>query len=340
MNPITDRLNPYAMVVEEAQTQIRTIIKNAYLTKASYEQVIAQLTRIINAAAAQINIETLKRDTAVSLWAFARRQKQLWESIGLPAEITLFLGLYAAKGFRDNTTLNQKLSDEYRRLQPTQMGFGVPMNKYYKDVWERDVKPVVDELVKQKALDPNDYTGRNSLRNLAEMEARYKKHNDDIDELKEKKIKLVVCSSHADCSDRCAAWQGRVYSLDGTTGTIDGHKYIPLEIATDIWYTTKAGRRYKNGLLGFNCRHHLSEYKGQLLPAISAEERKKEYDITLNQRRKERIVRHYEAEALMYKNLSVRDYKKAKTNAKLAYDDYVNYCMDNDRAYYPSRTEL
>ena len=133
----------------------------------------------------------------------------------------------------------------------------MPLGKYYKDVWEENVLPTLDKIAQSKALDPNDLTGRNSLRNLAEMEVRYTDHLDSIDDLKSRGVKLVIASTHADCSKRCLRWQGRIYSLDGTYGEINGKKYIPLEVATNIYYTTKAGRVYKNGLLGFNCRHRL-----------------------------------------------------------------------------------
>ncbi len=335
-----DKLNVYAMAVEEAQTDIRVIIKQAYLTREDYGAVISRLTAVINKAVRKINIATLQQDAAVSLWLYARQQRRIWQSMGLPPEITLFLGLYAAKGFKVDKSIEHRLSEEYRRLQVPIMGVGVPLRKYYKDVWEKDVKPALDDIVKQKALDPNDYTGRNSLRNLAEMEARYKEHEDNITELRERNVKLVVCSSHADCSDRCAPWQGRIYSLDGSAGEIDGHKYVPLEVATDIWYTTKAGRRYKNGLLGFNCRHYLSEYKGALLPTITSKERKKEYKITVRQRELEREVRRYEAEALTYKVINKTVYKEAKAKSRAIYEEYIRYSVENERAYYPSRTDL
>lgn len=91
-------------------------------------------------------------------------------------------------------------------------------------------------------------------------------------------VKLVIASAHADCSGRCSKWQGKVYSLDGSYGTTeDGREYQPLENATDVYYTTKAGRTYKNGLLGFNCRHKLHEFNGQQPQTISKEDRKKEY---------------------------------------------------------------
>ena len=99
--------------------------------------------------------------------------------------------------------------------------YGVPMRKFAEDYIRDNVRPVLDNLSKQQALDPNDVEGRNSLRNLAEMEVRYNDHLQQIEDLKAAGHKLVIASTHADCSDRCRPWQGRVYSLDGTYGVTD-----------------------------------------------------------------------------------------------------------------------
>lgn len=147
-----------------------------------------------------------------------------------------------------------KRSAGFRAQYDTTRPLGVAMQKYADDYIRENVRPVLNELARQQAKDPDDVSGRNSLRNRAEMEARYQGHIDNIQRLRDSGARLVVASTHADCSERCRPWQGRVYSLDGTSGTTDdGRKYVPLETATDVWYTTKSGKRYKNGLLGFNC---------------------------------------------------------------------------------------
>ena len=117
---------------------------------------------------------------------------------------------------------------------------GVPLQKFSKDYMRENVKPALDRLATQQARDPDDVSRRNTLRNRAETEVRYPSHLDSIEELKGQGVQLVICSTHADCSERCKPWQGRVYSLDGTSGTTDdGRSYVPLENATDIYYTTK-----------------------------------------------------------------------------------------------------
>ena len=272
MKAAADKLNRYAEMLEDGQIKIREIVKIAYFMREPKENTKIKIISVIEKATNEVSIPRLKADAQKSLWNFAESQRRIWSGMSLSPVTVVYLGIYAAHGFAPDKIIEDNLSRT--GLYKTQ-ATGVPLNEYYKDVWEKRVKPTLDKLAEGVALDPNDYSGRNSLRNLAEMEVRYQGHLDSIEALKAAGVKLVVCSSHSDCSGRCAKWQGRIYSLDGTYGTVDGHRYVPLEIATDVYYTTKAGRTYKNGLLGFNCRHHLEPYRGQLLPTISAEERKK-----------------------------------------------------------------
>ena len=155
-------------------------------------------------------------------------------------------------------------------------------------------------------------------------------------------MRLVICSTHADCSERCKPWQGRVYSLDGTSGTTDdGRRFQPLENATDIYYTTKAGKTYKNGLLGFNCRHFLVPYKsGYRFPKPNAAEERREYNITQTQRRMEAEVRKWRTVAVENKDLDRERYLDARRKAIDANKAYIAYSKEHNRAYYPSRTKL
>ncbi len=128
---------------------------------------------------------------------------------------------------------------------------GVPLREYADRYMKDRVQPVMKRLAKLQPLDPDRDDRKVSLRARAEMEVRYQSHVDEIDNLKQDGVKLVICSVHADCSERCAPWQGKVYSLDGTTGTTDdGRKFVPLEIATQRNFTKKG---VPNGLMGFNC---------------------------------------------------------------------------------------
>ena len=343
-----DNLNPYAVALEDAQEKILQAVKAQYLHGITARPLII---RIIEEATKGIVIEDLRKSARVSLWDYANRQKRAFDSLPPPALLAA-LAAFAFGGYKYTRQTQNAIQSALNASQNAPQGpstpwqphteaMGIPAARYYTDLWRQQIKPTLDKLVKNIALDPNDYTGRNSLRNFAEMEVRYQDHLDNIRELKYAGVKVVQCSSHADCSKRCAPWQQqRYYSLDGTYGEIDGHKYIPLEVATDVWYVTKAGKRYKNGLLGFNCRHHLEEYDGSLPQTVSEKERKKQYDITKKQREMERAVRRKRIEAQTLRGINGEWSARARGEAKKLYEEYKQFSAKNGRAYYPMRVRF
>lgn len=216
---------------------------------------------------------------------------------------------------------------------------GVPNQIYYR-TYTRQAQKVMEKITKETALDPNDLSGHNSLRNKAEMTARSDYHDEQLADFKRRNVKLVVCSVHSDCSKRCAPFQGKIYSLDGTSGTTaDGRRYEPLQHATDIYTVTKTGRVWKNGLLGFNCRHKLYEYReGITIPKVSERERRKDYAITERQRQYERAIRELKAERDT--TLDAERRKKDRAKITVLTDKYIRFSKNNKRAYYPDRTRI
>ena len=352
MTEAKDKLNKSAAAIEEAQNDIRLLIQRAYLYNYARVYTERALKAIIEKALKSISIARLKRDTVLSLTNYANRQRNIWQNSGITPALLFFLAKRInSDGEADKKVLTERLPNEAIQRDIEQItgkgvetvNKGVPLQRFYGDLWKEKIKPTLEKIASEKALDPNDYTGRNSLRNLAEMEVRYQDHKDEIEELKASDERLVMCSAHADCSERCAPYQGRLYSLDGTSGEIDGIKYVPLEYATNNpkdRYTTKAGRTYQNGLLGFNCRHKLTPYRGQEPEYISEKEREKEYSITKKQRAMERRVRALKAEAEMTKRAKSKEYIKYQRMAKQAYAEYKQYSKENERAYYPMRVSI
>lgn len=378
MKYIKSKISPTTIAIENAQTNIRLIVKNAFFNYEPTSITERKLQKEIGKTIKEISIPRLRRDTYYSLWQFATVQKQIWKSIGLTPLAILYLGKMASKDFKTiipptsseravvrelealgTATTSTARADitserEIERVSAVDIGDraeetlkyptrdkGIPLKKFYGDVWKERVKPTIERLSREKALDLNDLRGRNSLRNLAEMEERYKDHLDNIDDLKRKGAKIVMCSAHEDCSERCYPWQKqRFFSLDGSYGEIDGHAYIPLEVATDVWYTTKAGRRYKNGLLGFNCRHYLEEYRKELIPTVSEKKRAIEYGITKKQRQLERAVREKTVEASELKGIDEVGYRRAKAEARRLTEEYERFSKRHKRAFYPLRLKV
>ncbi len=341
-------LNQQALVLELAETEIRQIVNREYKNQTPKYFIDRLISQVLKTALAKIKINELRKAAAKSLLVFYKRQYDEISRVK-PSILAVALLLSAmANGVKTPKNSSQILKSQSIKIErglvdfPRENIYGVPLKKFSEDYFNDNVKPVFERLVNQYPMDPDDLSGHLSLRGRAELEVRYNYNLEMVENLKEEGHKLVICSTHADCSERCAKWQGRVYSLDGTSGTTDdGRKYVPLETATDVYYTTKAGKTYKNGLLGFNCRHFLVPYKsGFKFPKPNVAEERKQREITAKQRELERRVIKWKTEAIEYKGINKEKYEFARQKAKEWDDVYIKYSKQNNRAYYPSRTEI
>ena len=359
MKVTTDRLNPQVLTLVEAQTFIRSTVKDWAFRYISDKDLKNRVGSIIRNALQHINIPSLRQAAYFSLIQFYNTQRRtaetirfssrlflflaitkLWESKHLPdnekSEYTRFISVSEAKDIITKTPYINE-SDKYEIKN-----YGYALNTYHERYIRDYVKPTLDQMAKDEALDPNseEYLQRRStLRNRAEREVRYQGHISEIDEFRKSGTRLVICSSHANCSERCRPWQGRVYSLDGTSGTTpDGRKYVPLEEATNI--LTPNGKWY-NGLLGFNCRHYLVPYKDHYsFPTVSAKTEEIEYRIDQTQRHMERKVREWRIRAEMMKGVDREAYVKAKAKATEWNNKYISYSRARGRAFFRSRTKV
>lgn len=354
-----DKLNPQALACEEAQSLIRIAVKDATLKRTPRAELDKKVRGIILACLARISSEDLKSAVYRSLIQFYNTQRRIARERLSGDRLLLFLALTKLVEYRtvrreDKVPYTKDMTVQEAReivkdtpLIPLEdkeevLNYGTALHTYHETYIKKYVRPTLERMAKEEALDPDSekYLGqRSTLRNRAEREVRWQGHVDEIESFRAKGVKLVIVSAHANCSARCSPWQGRVYSLDGTYGkTDDGREYEPLENATKI--PTKNGRWY-NGLLGFNCRHYLVEYKsGFEFPTVSLATVGREYAIDQKQRYYERQVRRWRAEAEMQKNTGDPRYRVAERKAREWNDKYIQFSKSHKRAYYPSRTRL
>lgn len=328
--------------MEEAETRIRETVKNEFFKQTPAATIGKKVDRIISEALKDVKIPALRDAALRSLRNFAQRQyNELKRSFGTNMTVLLALLKLTDTGASDAAKQASRRTLVSHGYDAANL-YGTALKKFSEDYMRKNVRPALDRLAKQFTLDPDDVSGRNSLRNRAEMEVRYNGHLEQIDDLRAAGHKLVIASTHADCSERCRPWQGRVYSLDGTSGiTDDGRSYQPLENATDVWYTTRAGKRYKNGLLGFGCRHYLIPYRsGYRFPKPNPAEEARQYAITQKQRELERNVRYWRTKAVTDKNVDRASYLNARKKAIEWNNEYIRYSQEHRRAYYPSRTKI
>ena len=339
--------------MEEAETKIRQVAKDEFFKQTRKAAIDRRVYAVIREAMTRIKMPDLRRAAEISLLVFYNRQyRELRRSFSWQLLMVAALSLLNAHR-TDGTPARATMREQSAAWRTVEVAgysgarvMGVPVQRFSQDYIRENVQPALDRLAEQYPYDPDsDMTPqghRNSLRNRAEFEVRGQAQQDSIDGFRSRGVKLVICSTHADCSKRCAPWQGRVYSLDGTSGrTDDGRTYVPLENATEIYDTTKSGKRWRNGLLGFNCRHFLVEYKtGYYFPEPNADEEKKEYMITETQRRLERNVRDWRTVAVENRGVNHDRYVEARAKAIEWNKRYIEYSKKNNRAYYPSRTKI
>ena len=328
--------------IEDCETQIRLTIKKCYFANST--KISEKVNKLIEECIKEMP-ETLKKDTRKSLQEFAKRCYQtLRVSLGANGLAVFWALQKALKGGltrQDAMTLRQPVivNNVEPLVEYKDYAKGIANGMYSKEYIKR-VNKVMVKMADEQSLDPTMFVNKNnSLRNLAEMYERNEYHEKELASLKASGTKLVICSVHQDCSDRCFPWQGRVYSLDGTSGkTADGRQYIPLETAVNQYTTTKKGTRYRNGLFGFNCRHRIYAFKGQVPPTVTKAEQKRENAINQKQREFENNIRTWRERALMSVD---KDYiKKAKQKAMSLNEQYIAFSLKNKRAYYPDRCKV
>lgn len=364
MNISSKPLNKQALTLEEAETLLRILVKEEYLKGTLKSKIDIKAKQIIDEALKYVTIPTLKDVSYKSLVDFYQRQYREMSKINAKYLNVLFaimkltdksnkvvkMPIYQAK-----TIVREAIKEHntaYGTTYDSTKVIGQAFREFSKDYMEKRIEPVFNRLISQQpivtpagtptAIINSQIHQINTLRNRAEKEVRYHGHQSSIANFRQKGVKLVIASVHSNCSARCRRWQGKVYSLDHTTGTTtDGRPYVPLEVATDVPYVTKAGVVYMNGLLGFNCRHYLVEYKdGFKFPKPNPIEEAKEYKIDLEQRYLERKVREWRTKAIYYKSTMPSKYNQARLKAQQWNARYIQFSRANNRAYYPSRTKL
>lgn len=219
---------------------------------------------------------------------------------------------------------------------------------YFRDIH----KAVKQAMADFEALEvkPKYYANVNA-RNIAEMSVRYNEYKRQKQELIAKGVKIVLVPSHANCSKRCQPYQGKVYSLDGTSGSIDGRSYIPIEDVSDkVTYTSmRTGRTYPCGLFAYNCRHFMTPYqRGMNIEQIPDDVIERRRNLEMEQRKMERNIRGLKEKAELYrilhKHSGDEQMRKIAHNAELKAralkEKYVSFSQENHMTYIPTRLQI
>ena len=185
-------------------------------------------------------------------------------------------------------------------ITDTELG-GTSRFSNYKTMLQNTLIEVKDKIA-AGTLTLTDSLGRTkSIRNMAEIETRYKMINEDMTRQGMGYGSYCVASSHADASERCSWWQGKIFFVDldvdsrpfgeynpknppnpTPIGKIDGKDYYSLKQACE------------NGFLSYNCQHRLIKYYKGIKPIeYPMVQVNKARDLTIRQRQMENTIRHW-----------------------------------------------
>ena len=171
----------------------------------------------------------------------------------------------------------------------------------YKTLLQNSLLEVKNKLA-NGSLTLTDSLGRvKSVRNMAEIETRYKMINEDLQRQGVTKGQFVVASSHQDASRRCQIWQGRIYIMDLDINSRPMGQFNPKNPPTPTIVGYIDGKPYysllqacENGFLSYNCQHRLIKYyKGASPVQYSNSSVKKARELTIKQRSMENTIRHW-----------------------------------------------
>lgn len=238
-------------------------------------------------------------------------------------------GLLSGFELRPSDLINQA---QFRQFV-TKIGVTVPQIREYQKLVRAEYSKIVAESPKAAYASA---TGDQSIRNKAEMTIRYNANQEDIARLKEDGVKLVWTSSHENSSKRCEPWQGRLYSMDKTSGTINGVPYTPLDEALNA----NEGNSIING---YNCRHYLIEYQdGSRAPqSFSKSEIAKQRKIDQQQRYYENAIRHNKInERLARATGNDLEADRIRSRWEKQMLQYEQISLQNGRPFYRWRTQV
>jgi hypothetical protein len=344
LSPDTSVSGPMIVTLQSATTKIKELITQAILQGASQEELTKQLNRVIAEACEKIRDPTLKKEIRNGFVVSAKKwYYELNQTI---------------------KTVNHNLRNKVLTVVPTTTLYALDINAIFKNGPKQIIdnfRPYMDFNAKGRALiegyensvklglkaiaaDPPISTRltkdgkpvKVSLRNRVEMAIRYDANLKDVKNLVDNGVKLVWTSSHPNSSPRCAPHQGKLYSLDGTSGTINGIRYKPLADVLKL----NGGNSIING---YNCRHRLIEYRSGSHPPTdyTEEEIKREYAIDQRQRNYENTIRNLKAEERLLRQAGfTKEASGLRKKWQYLNKSYEAFSMRNGRPFYRWRTRI
>ena len=303
--------------VQSSETEIKKLVALALLLGWSAFQLRKKIQEELNKIKLALKGLSDSREYYFGALRFADNSMRFFtrERINLSEEQTTLKDLWAAKKGDPYYEYAKDLKNRLREYAET--GIKVGEGKKPITIWQR-----------------------------AELDVRYESQMRMVQDLKNEGVDLCYISTHPDCSERCEPWQGKLVSLSKhatgpnfLVGKVDGKNVYSL---TDIMnQVDKYG--YKNNIIcGFNCRHKLEPYRGQLHPtSYTKEEVEEQRKIEQKIRKMEREIRKVlSIEKVERSAGNIKTANSLKEKAKLMIEKYKDFCNKHGYPWEKYRIEV
>ena len=324
------------IAVQAVITKIKEAIVGNVAKGVSEDEITRQLNKIISDFCKTIGNEALREQNRKALVTAAKK----WYYTTTRTFETVNRNLLSMSGNVYRLGVGNDSKSYFNTIRPMHdrgINIGKPLIEDYK----RSVRLAMKALAADPPLVVTRKDGvvyKVPIRNRAEMAVRYDANVKDLQKFAQSGVDLVWTSQHPNCSPRCKDYQGKLWSISGKSGNINGITYRPLSEA--LQGKLKDG----NGIItGYNCRHRLIEYTENSRPPqeLSEAQIKKEYAIDTKQRAYENNIRHMKTnERLLRAAGDAEGAKQLRRKWRKATLLYQAYSFRNGRAYYPDRCTI
>ena len=359
-----DKAKERVLLVEEANSTLKKLFSEATTLGLNVQLVKSKAGEVIRHVEAELNKQKAPKEVKDQIILSLKKSVVDWYNYTTyylerrakvaknPIERNLYINTVAAlsgKGGAKTITMgnNEQVSNLREYVMSSEKGYGNLIIPDYDKKIKNDINQLMTDI-SEKRLTLFDSLGRRkSIRNLAEISARTEAMRSHLLEQKEKGVKYVLSSQHADCSERCRWWQNKVFIIDcdiknylmqtydphnpptpKPIGKVDGIDYYSLDEAINY------------GFLGYNCRHNLIPYqKGMYIPKSIPQNRvEKERNLEIVQRRLECKVR--DAKLHEITAVSKEERQKAIADSKAYQTKYDEFCKKNGLVKYEWRCRI
>lgn len=212
--------------------------------------------------------------------------------------------------------------------------------------YAKQVKKYIGEASKTDFAPAHDGKKPITMWQKAELDLRYQSQLEMLEEKKATGDKLWWISSHPDCSERCAKWQGKLVNITDHA-ELSGFRMKDKEGGHTVYSLTdimaqKDKYGYENNVIvGFNCRHRLLPYRKGETPVeeYSKEEMERERKVNSTLRAMERSIRNLKQDADITRIYDQAKARKLYEAANALIERYKKYANDNGYPWFPYRIE-